>query len=168
MQLIEIVEGGDIETIDGEPMKTDSALVLECIRGGELYYNMRKYGKFSAKVAFHFFSQVVDAICHMHKVGYCHRDLKPWNIMLADDLCSIKVIDFSYSSPLKIENCPQFLRGYLSGTKQFMAPEQFESAMDDFSKLDVWACGVLLLNMLTLEFAFDSPNDPRFKSLDVE
>jgi serine/threonine protein kinase len=75
-------------------------MVIECIKGGELYYNLRKYGKFPPRVAFHFFGQVVDAICHMHKAGFCHRDLKPWNIMLSNDLCSVKVIDFSYSTPL--------------------------------------------------------------------
>ena len=37
----------------------------------------------------------------MHSKGICHRDLKPWNIMLSDDLLDAKVIDFSYSTPLK-------------------------------------------------------------------
>lgn len=31
--------------------------------------------------------------------------------------------------------------------------------MEDFSKLDVWALGVILLNMLTLDFAFVNPMD---------
>jgi serine/threonine protein kinase len=44
-----------------------------------------------------------------------------------------------------------------------MAPEQFnqekEPIMKDFSKLDVWALGVLLVNLLTLDYAFVSPQD---------
>ena len=62
----------------------------------------------------------------MHERGFCHRDLKPWNIMLVEDLSAAKVIDFSYSSPLdveKLESCPDMLKGFLSGTIQFMAPE---------------------------------------------
>lgn len=62
----------------------------------------------------------------MHKKGYCHRDLKPWNIMLSNDLADAKVIDFSYSTPLLAKDissiCPK-LRGFLPGTRHFLAPE---------------------------------------------
>lgn len=78
-------------------------MAIECIKGGELYYNMSKFGRYSPHVAHYFFVQVVGAIQHMHEKGFCHRDLKPWNIMLSDDLSSAKVIDFSYSTPLDSE-----------------------------------------------------------------
>ena len=81
--------------------------------------------------------------------------------MLAEDLDSVKVIDFSYSTPLdkeEFERCPDILKGFLDGTKQFMAPEQLDKSKfpltDDFSKIDVWALGILLINMLTLNFPF--------------
>jgi serine/threonine protein kinase len=93
--------------------------------------------------------------------GYCHRDLKPWNIMLNEHLDSARVIDFSYSIPfdkVKQEKVPDFLRGFLDGTKQFMAPEQLNKECfpltDDFSKIDVWALGVTLVHMLTLTLPF--------------
>jgi serine/threonine protein kinase len=83
--------------------------------------------------------------------------------MLTDDLSNAKVIDFSYSTPLtksEFDECPDILKGYLSGTKQFMAPEQMPKEkfplMDDFSKIDVFALGVFLTNMLTLDFAFEN------------
>jgi serine/threonine protein kinase len=56
----------------------------------------------------------------MHNHGFAHRDLKPWNVMLSDDLSAVKVIDFSYSTPLdneKFEKFPDILKGFLSGTK---------------------------------------------------
>jgi serine/threonine protein kinase len=57
----------------------------------------------------------------MHKKGYCHRDLKPWNIMLNDDFTAVKVIDFSYSTSLNqkiLQKSPAnpILEGWLSGT----------------------------------------------------
>lgn len=83
--------------------------------------------------------------------------------MLSDDLSSAKVIDFSYSTPLDKDQFmkgPDILKGFLSGTKQFMAPEQMPQdkfpLTDDFSKIDVWALGVLLINMLTLDFPFEN------------
>jgi serine/threonine protein kinase len=46
-----------------------------------------------------------------------------------------------------------------------MAPEQLDEKrypiMDDFSKIDVWALGVLLINMLTLDFAFPRADDQK-------
>ena len=56
--------------------------------------------------------------------------------------------------------CPDILKGFLPGTKQFMAPEQLPQdkfpLTNDFSKIDVWALGVLLINMLTLDFPFEN------------
>jgi serine/threonine protein kinase len=95
-------------------------MALEAIKGGELSYNMYKFGRYDPWIAHTFFKQVVDAVTHMHARGFCHRDLKPWNIMLANNLSSIKVIDFSYSTPLdpiKFKACPDILKGYLPGTK---------------------------------------------------
>ena len=46
--------------------------------------------------------------------------------MLSDDLSVAKVIDFSYSTPLgkeEFENHIPALKGFVPGTKQFMAPE---------------------------------------------
>ena len=51
------------------------------------------------------------------------------------------------------------LEGWLSGTMQFMAPELYNNKevkpiTNDFSKIDIWALGVLLINMLTVDFAW--------------
>jgi serine/threonine protein kinase len=39
----------------------------------------------------------------MHRRGYCHRDLKPWNIMMSSDLDAVKIIDFGYATPLNLD-----------------------------------------------------------------
>jgi len=72
-------------------------LAVKGLKGGELFYNFKKYGRYPTNVTRYFFKQVVDGIAHMHQVGYCHRDLKPWNVMLSDDFTEAKIIDFSYS-----------------------------------------------------------------------
>jgi serine/threonine protein kinase len=168
VRLIEVIPEGIVETAESssggsQKIHVDYAMAIECLRGGELYFNLQKFGRFPPDVAHYFFSQILDAIAHMHSRGYCHRDLKPWNVMLSDDLSNAKVIDFSYSTPLtksEFDLCPDILKRYLPGTKQFMAPEQMETAkfpiMNDFSKIDVFALGVLLLNILTLDYPFEN------------
>lgn len=41
------------------------------------------------------------------------------------------------------------LRGFVSGTKAFMAPELHDLTFTDFSKVDTYALGMVLVNMLT-------------------
>ena len=104
MKLIEIIPEGVVETVDGRKLHVDYAMAIESIRGGELSFNINKFGRYSPRIAHYFFKQIVDAISHMHQRGFCHRDLKPWNVMLSDDLSAAIVIDFSYSTPLDKES----------------------------------------------------------------
>jgi serine/threonine protein kinase len=105
VNLIEVIPEGIVETAESshggaQKLHVDFAMAIECLKGGEMYYNLQKFGRFKPSMARYFFGQVVDAIAHMHSRGFCHRDLKPWNVMLTDDLANAKVIDFSYSTPL--------------------------------------------------------------------
>jgi serine/threonine protein kinase len=99
----------------------------------------------------------------MHKSGYCHRDLKPWNIMVSSDLQSLKIIDFGYATPLdlkELENASEYIRGKLSCTANYMAPELYSTHITtSLANSDVFALGVILVNMLTGEYPFDSVYD---------
>ena len=81
--------------------------------------------------------------------GCCHRDLKPWNICLSNDLTQIKIIDFGQATPLSRAASPPELRGFISGTREFMAPELFDDCYEDLSKVDTWAAAIVLISMLT-------------------
>lgn len=121
VKLVENIPSGYVESqAKHEKLHIDFAMAIECLPGGELSLNMFKVGRYPNFVAHYFFCQVSSAIAHMHSRGYCHRDLKPWNIMLNEHLDSCRVIDFSYAIPLdsaKQEKLPEFLRGFLDGTK---------------------------------------------------
>lgn len=41
------------------------------------------------------FKMLLEAVSYMHYQGICHRDLKPDNIIVADDFESLKIIDFN-------------------------------------------------------------------------
>lgn len=102
----------------------------------------------------------------MNSKGYCHRDLKPWNIMFNNDLSALKIIDFGYATPINEEEfskSPSYLKGKLSGTVNYMAPELNLPEIDfSLAKADVFALGVILFNLLTGTFPFSSVKDPQY------
>lgn len=138
-------------------------MILETIKGGELFYHIRKCKKFSIMTSRLFFKQLASAILHLNNQGYCHRDLKPWNIMVSSDLKSLKIIDFGYGTPIKLDQlqeCSKFLRERLSCTANYMAPELYlKHVTKSLAKCDVFALGVILINFLTGDYPFHSVYD---------
>ena len=99
----------------------------------------------------------------MNKQGYCHRDLKPWNIMISSDLASVKIIDFGYATPTNEKELSQYspyLKKKLTCTANYMAPELYEEQVtQSLAKCDVFALGVILINLLTGVYPFGSVFD---------
>jgi serine/threonine protein kinase len=65
----------------------------------------------------------------------------------------------------EFKKMPDYFMDYVSGTKQYMAPELFVSpagVQGDLSKVDTFAIGVLLINLLSARYAFESWKDPLF------
>ena len=94
-------------------------------------------------------SNLADSLHVAHKLGIVHRDIKPDNILI-DRSGQVKLSDFGIA---KVEENKQFT-GTMQwvGTLQYMAPEQFEGAKAVItSATDVYALGLILYEMLTLE-----------------
>lgn len=73
-------------------------MVMETLKGGELFYHLKRDGKFSLQASRTFLAQLARGLKHIHDKGFCHRDFKPWNIMFNDDLTELKIIDFGYAT----------------------------------------------------------------------
>ena len=63
-----------------------AVMILETLRGGELFYHIKKCGKLTPETSRYYFKQLAEAVKHLITSGYCHRDVKPWNIMMNNDL----------------------------------------------------------------------------------
>ncbi|MCB9916222.1 MAG: serine/threonine protein kinase [Planctomycetes bacterium] len=89
--------------------------------------------------------QVCGALAHAHARGVLHRDLKPANVMLAAD-GRAKVLDFglahSAAAAFGVSRS-----GEAVGTPLYMAPEQLAAARDLDERADLYALGLVLLEL---------------------
>ena len=86
--------------------------------------------------------------------GVVHRDLKPSNVMIAGD-GSPRLLDFGIA---RLAQEPSVADEPLvpPGSLAYMAPEQLASPLDADHRADLFACGAVLFEMLTLERLIDS------------
>lgn len=96
-------------------------IVMENVRGGELYKRIAKKNSISEYAASRIIKQLLEVASYIHDIGIIHRDLKPENILLADgsDIPQIKVADFGLS---KLSS-PDDLQYLACGTLGYSAPE---------------------------------------------
>ena len=66
-----------VEMIEVLASKTKIFIVLELVTGGELFGKIVSQGKFTEEQALFYFLQLVEGVEYCHKLGVCHRDLKP-------------------------------------------------------------------------------------------
>ena len=106
--------------------------------------------------------QVCAAVTHAHQKGVVHRDLKPGNVLVADEggVPHAKVIDFGLAKAMgqKLTDATLFTEvGVVIGTPEYMAPEQADPTNADIdTRVDVYALGVMLYQLLVGELPFPS------------
>ena len=71
-------------------------LIIEFVRGGEMFTYLRGIGKFDTKQAQFYSSQVCCMFEYLHSKNIIYRDLKPENILI-DHLGYLKLTDFGFA-----------------------------------------------------------------------
>ncbi|MEO6777184.1 MAG: serine/threonine-protein kinase [Kofleriaceae bacterium] len=144
---------------DGRPF-----VVMELLDGEPLATILQGTGPMQPWRAIHIMRQVLRAVGAAHAKGIIHRDLKPDNIFLVnrdDEHDFVKLLDFGISKI--IDTAEQMAAtkltttGMVMGTPLYMAPEQATGAPAERG-VDIYACGVILFEMLSGRPPFDETN----------
>ena len=129
--------------------------VMEFVPGITLGAAIRAAAPFGQARAQRITAQIARALAAAHDKGIVHRDLKPENVFLLDrdgrpDF--VKIVDFGIAKvtpPRGKTNEPRLTRaGSVFGTPEYMAPEQAAGRSDTDGRVDIYALGVILYEMI--------------------
>ncbi len=134
----------------GEPY-----IVMEFLAGANLAQVLASRGPLPPSEAVDHVLQACEAIAEAHRIGIVHRDLKPANLFLtvrADRSPCVKVLDFGVSKVawLAAEGFVPDLTATmeLMGTPMYMSPEQVRASKAVDPRMDIWALGVVLYELM--------------------
>ena len=158
-----------VEVLDmGRNGRGSPFLVMEYVRGTNLKKLLRGGGPLPVERAARIAGQAADALAAAHARGIIHRDLKPENILVtkrqgASDV--VKVVDFGISTFIDamaeqerhVDLTPT---GLTMATPFYASPEQIRGAKGRDPRVDIYALGVLLYEMLTGHRPFEGENLP--------
>ena len=114
-------------------------LVMELVRGGELFSHLRSVGSFEEDKSKFYLREILVSLEYMHSLGLVYRDLKPENILL-DEKGHVKITDFGFSTNASLT------RWTLCGTPEYLAPEVILGQGHGHG-VDWWALGILAHEM---------------------
>jgi len=139
-------------------------LILEFCDGGDLEGAAKECeGRLHEVQVARIVKPLLEGVAFLHGRKICHRDIKPANIMISGgNACSanakVKLADFGIAT--RLDDGGKLLT-HKVGTPAFMAPEMhlLPSRSKGYdAKVDIWAMGVVMVFLLSLEYPFTDAN----------
>lgn len=136
-------------------------LVMELVEGGTVRELLREQGATGVEVAFSILEPVLAALSTAHRAGLVHRDVKPENVLIADD-GTVKVADFGLVRAVAAAGPTS--ANVILGTVAYLSPEQVATGHAD-PRSDVYSAGILLYELLTgaAPYSGDTPLSVAFQ-----
>jgi len=146
--------GGGIEGEEGNPVPPHFTMEYFCgnlgVLMGETYEVERESRRLGVETSLSIARGMVNGLDRLHYEGIIHRDVKPFNVMLAEDQGgpgTVKLIDFGLSK-LRGERTTHH-KGMVVGSPYYAAPEQEADPESADERSDLYSVGVTLYRMLT-------------------
>ncbi|GAB3617640.1 Stk1 family PASTA domain-containing Ser/Thr kinase [Okibacterium endophyticum] len=121
-------------------------LVMEYLPGITLRDLLRDHGRLTPHQVIDIMDAVTSGLAAAHRAGIVHRDVKPENILLADD-GRIKISDFGLARAASAHTATGQA---LLGTIAYLSPELVTRGVAD-ARSDIYALGIMMYEMLTGE-----------------
>ena len=140
-----------MEYVDGRPL-------TQMIKSGELIKNPR--------LVRNILEQLCDALTYVHKKQIVHRDLKPDNVLVTYRGDNVKVLDFGLAYSDSYDD-----HLVKAGTPKYAAPEQMTKGNTVDQRADIYAVGLMLLEMTTGSLAdrqATTVEDPNFQQIIIK
>ncbi len=120
-------------------------IVMRRLEGMPLSSMLKRKGKVSLSEAVGICVQLCDALGHLHQSGFVHRDVKPSNIFI-DARSHVTLLDMGITRHVAQSMTQPSM---VVGSFQYMAPEQALSPSEVDERVDVYALGLVLFELIT-------------------
>ncbi|XP_076019044.1 serine/threonine-protein kinase DCLK2-like [Genypterus blacodes] len=144
-----------IQLIEVDDTPTQLFLVMELVKGGDLFDAITSSTKYSERDASAMVFNLSGAIKYLHRMNIVHRDIKPENLLVCeypDGTKSLKLGDFGLAT---VVEGPLYT---VCGTPTYVAPEIIAETGYGL-KVDIWAAGVITYILLCGFPPFRSENN---------
>eukprot|EP00029_Vermamoeba_vermiformis_P009859 TRINITY_DN5061_c0_g2_i1.p1 TRINITY_DN5061_c0_g2~~TRINITY_DN5061_c0_g2_i1.p1 ORF type:complete len:1322 (+),score=338.05 TRINITY_DN5061_c0_g2_i1:182-4147(+) len=139
--------------VDEEKLQLN--FITECMTSGTLRQFIRKATKVKLRVIKNWCIQILEGLNYLHTrpSPIIHRDIKCDNIFINGTLGEVKIGDLGLATIATVQAPLSII-----GTPEFMAPEFYEEKYNE--KVDIWAFGMAVLEMVTLEYPYSECSNP--------
>ena len=125
-------------------------LILEYVKGVTLKDYMIKNPRIPIETIVHIAKQIASGLSHAHQNGIIHRDIKPQNILMNDNL-TCKITDFGIARAYGDTTLTQ--TNQMLGTVYYLSPEQARGNVAT-AQSDIYSLGILIFEMITGQIPF--------------
>ncbi|MDU3831064.1 Stk1 family PASTA domain-containing Ser/Thr kinase [Gemella haemolysans] len=125
-------------------------LILEYVKGMTLKDYMIKNPLIPIETIVHIAKQIASGLSHAHQNGIIHRDIKPQNILMNDNL-TCKITDFGIARAYGDTTLTQ--TNQMLGTVYYLSPEQARGNVAT-AQSDIYSLGILIFEMITGQIPF--------------
>ena len=131
-----------------------SYIVMELLESKTLKDYIQAKGPLSSELTLKIAAQIASALEAAHKAHIVHRDIKPQNIMLNQNLVA-KVTDFGIAKVANTSTATITSFGKTMGSVHYFSPEHAKGGYTD-AKSDLYSLGVVMYEMVTGKLPFDA------------